>query len=566
MINYINKNYVNTRRRANVNSLDYKRAMKKHSVLVGNVISNFLLENSAIDPGKRKFKKINGERVQLHQLNGSLRDLHTKFNSEKSIKVCYTTFCKYCPKHCVAPKLDARDTCACITHLNFEFLIKVLCFKKVISVNSTHQVIKDLVCEKCDVNCFLRICDDCKNKTISFSYINDEVIKYYQWVSHTETRISEKTKKEIKVTITRKETFTATLRQVVELFNNKLSFMLTHELRIFNQAKSLKDLKKSVKNEECIIEVDFSENFSCKYGTEVQAVHYGANRQQITLHTGMFYCSSFSKGFVTASQSLQHDASAVIAHLFKILDHFLVLLPKVQIIHFKSDGPSAQYKNKFLFFLITQVLTKRYPQISKISYNYSESGHGKGPADGIGAAVKRIADDSIKYGSDIPDYDTFLSKVKQGSKSIHISSVQTEDIVAVEKQLPENIKYFVGSRLIYQFTWSKTNPFQVLFNSLSCFNCPPGEKCYHFYKHSLTYASSKKKKEKKRKSAVDSSDQPVIKKRKKNEKSAEKKNVKASSRQRLSRYKKSGEENTKNAAVNKKSTSTKKINKKNRST
>lgn len=32
----------------------------------------------------------------------------------------------------------------------------------------------------------------------------------------------------------------------------------------------------------------FSENYNCKYSTEVQAVHFGASHQQATLHTGVY--------------------------------------------------------------------------------------------------------------------------------------------------------------------------------------------------------------------------------------------------------------------------------------
>ncbi|XP_031781055.1 uncharacterized protein LOC107982089 [Nasonia vitripennis] len=233
--------------------------------------------------------------------------------------------------------------------------------------------------------------------------------------------------------------------------------------------------------------MDFSENYMCKYSTEVHSVHFGASRQQVTLHTGMFYSESFSNGFATASESLRHDAVAVLAHVFDILDHFLSDLPFINTVNFKSDGPTNQYKNKTLFFLITQVLPQRYAQIRKITYNYSESGHGKGPADGIGGALKRLADDQVKYGRDVSNFDAFLSIIKEKSKKIYISSITEVDISKVENQVSNEIKCYNGTRQMYQFTWRVENSTKIYFNKLSCLICLPGEKCRHFFLGTMEY-------------------------------------------------------------------------------
>jgi hypothetical protein len=72
-----------------------------------------------------------------------------------------------------------------------------------------------------------------------------------------------------------------------------------------------------------------------------------------------------------------------------------------------SDSPSSQYRNKFTLFLISVLC--RQMGYKSWSWLYSESGHGKGAPDGVGAAVKRQADAyvargrSIKKASDIVD-------------------------------------------------------------------------------------------------------------------------------------------------------------------
>ncbi|KAJ3605026.1 hypothetical protein NHX12_027077 [Muraenolepis orangiensis] len=64
-----------------------------------------------------------------------------------------------------------------------------------------------------------------------------------------------------------------------------------------------------------------------------------------------------------------------------------------------SDGPTTQYRSKKnLFFLSTEPFKMGFV---RVTWNFLEAGHGKGPADGVGAAVKRTADALVAKGMDI---------------------------------------------------------------------------------------------------------------------------------------------------------------------
>lgn len=246
-----------------------------------------------------------------------------------------------------------------------------------------------------------------------------------------------------------------------------------------------------------------SENYSCKYETEVQSVDFGASRQQLTIHIRKIWTTRFDTVFATVSESLRHDAAAVMANLQDILDFYLPQQDNVKTLHFMSDGPTTLYKNRTMFYLITQLLPKRYSQIKKITYNFSESGHGKGPADGIGAALKRICDDEISYGRDITDLNSLLFTVTKKDKKIHVSSVSLARIEEIDKILKDvKLQMFVGTRKIHQYTWSEETREVIYFNSLSCLNCTPGTICKPFFIGQLKYESEnpnstiKRKKEK----------------------------------------------------------------------
>lgn len=66
--------------------------------------------------------------------------------------------------------------------------------------------------------------------------------------------------------------------------------------------------------------------------------------------------------------------------------------------------------------MITQ-LCKDFPQLDRITWNYSESGHGKGAPDGIGATLKRTADRMVTFGNDIGTSAQFYDYIKSYMES-----------------------------------------------------------------------------------------------------------------------------------------------------
>lgn len=45
----------------------------------------------------------------------------------------------------------------------------------------------------------------------------------------------------------------------------------------------------SLQTHEAALPIDFSKNYSCKLSTEVQGLHFGGSRNQVTLHTCVIY-------------------------------------------------------------------------------------------------------------------------------------------------------------------------------------------------------------------------------------------------------------------------------------
>ena len=91
---------------------------------------------------------------------------------------------------------------------------------------------------------------------------------------------------------------------MIELYKIETQNFLQHEMYIYHQFKVHKILKENLKEDEALIYIDFSENYNCKYNTEIQAIHFGGSREQICLHTGYIHTKTLNQGFATISGPL----------------------------------------------------------------------------------------------------------------------------------------------------------------------------------------------------------------------------------------------------------------------
>ena len=119
--------------------------------------------------------------------------------------------------------------------------------------------------------------------------------------------------------------------------------------------------------------------------------------------------------------------------------------------------------------------------ISYITYNFTESRHGKSAADGVGAVIKRSADNLVACCEDIGDYQSFVNAIKLRQKSVFIETILKEDIIDVDKIIPSNLKTFVGTMKAHQWTWNRKESNFIMFRNLSCYKCSSVKTCKHHH-------------------------------------------------------------------------------------
>ena len=198
----------------------------------------------------------------------------------------------------------------------------------------------------------------------------------------------------------------------------------------------MKNIKDNLSENTVVIHIDFSENYNCKYAKEVQAIHFGASHNQASLHTGILYMKEKTVPFCTISASGRHDPSGIWAHLDPIIDYLKQAYPKISNIHFFSDGPTTQYRNRKNIFLLGNIPYSK--GFKEVTWHYSESGHGKGAPDGVGAAIKRSADSLVSKGTDIPDAKTLYLELSEKT-SIMLFYIPEEDMDKKDKMYPDKL-------------------------------------------------------------------------------------------------------------------------------
>lgn len=343
---------------------------------------------------------------------------------------------------------------------------------------------KSICCEgKLKEKCLIRKCNNCNSKK---PFINEtecnNAVRYQRWVTKKVPVLIKGSEKMCQKTI--KENILSPKKDLINLMLSKLPEFMKHLNNIYHQYQALNLAKRQVNEETAILHIDFAENYICKYAEEVQAVHFGGSKPQISLHTAVLYhyveSESTITPFCTISENLRHDPVFICNHLLPIIKIIKRIHPNLQTIHLVSDGPSSQYRNKSMFFLMANFLAVNF-NVQNLIWHYNEAGHGKGPLDGIGATVKRTADQAVARGNDVSNFQQLIECLAENCKGIRIIPVDEENVTSIENLLTRSLTpTFKGTLNVHQITWTKDSPNLLHARKLSCMECLPNQICPHY--------------------------------------------------------------------------------------
>lgn len=168
-----------------------------------------------------------------------------------------------------------------------------------------------------------------------------------------------------------------TLDWIYEKMMEKRNEYLLHRYQVSNDNYVWKSILSTVAQLGPIYHMDFSENISVTPKFEPQSAHF--SKRQFTLHCTVKHDENNNTYIYHLSNDLKHDDTFTMNVVRDILDRFP---SNADVLRFKSDNCSTQYKSKYLFFKWRKLAT----EISKkILLYYGVSGHGKGLVDSMSA-------------------------------------------------------------------------------------------------------------------------------------------------------------------------------------
>ncbi|CAC5395762.1 unnamed protein product [Mytilus coruscus] len=375
-------------------------------------------DNSRCMPGKADAVKYGKVKKQKRILNDYLHNILIKFCAEHTYRISLATLARYRPKYISLVNYASRNTCLCQKHQ--DFALKLRCMKQmgVTTCTSPDQYVT--------MHRDNGIQEDLEKITL-------EKVNYKQW---KKVKINDgKERMKIVDIELGKDDFKVEMVKQFEGFT-------CHVDRVKAQYTAVRDMKRQLPDNHALVQMDFAENYSCQTLEEIQSAYWNAS--MVTLHPTITYVRStdgsivhFSTVYV--SSVLQHNASMVYAILKDLINHLKDDNPELTNIHFWTDSPTSQYRNKSIFDLISSCETKFS---IKASWHYFECGHGKGPCDGIGGTTKRNADNAVKQGkATIQDGHDFMAwALSESASQISYRYISTEEFENSRKEIENRLK------------------------------------------------------------------------------------------------------------------------------
>jgi hypothetical protein len=105
---------------------------------------------------------------------------------------------------------------------------------------------------------------------------------------------------------------------LVMMFEKDLSNLAIHVFRAIHQYRQIRLLKMTLSDNDCLLHIDYSENYPSKLYAEVQAAHFG-NRHQIVIHQGLVYLKVCYHYFLFFVWSLHCEHFRRVKNLYHLL-------------------------------------------------------------------------------------------------------------------------------------------------------------------------------------------------------------------------------------------------------
>lgn len=420
-----------------------------------NLVQTFYEEDdiSRVCSGKRDFVTISSDNVRISKQRRlvlcNLKEVYQIFKQKYSnIKIGFSKFASLRPGNCILANSSGTHTvCVCIYHQNVKLMFDAVKRNNVLPehIKTYRDLISEIICADQKSECQLNKCEDCPGATKLINFLkiiheNDiETISFKQW--HQVDRCSI-------------ETVQMDAQHFIDTFSEKVYQLIPHHFIADYQASYLKHLKLKLKNEECIVICDFSENYSFVIQNEIQGFHWA--NSQCTIHPFAIYYKNQNNeleftSLIMIAEFLKHDHFVVRLFIEKCVTFIKNKLDKIGKIYFFSDGSGSQYKNRMTFFNLCN-MQKEFNVDAE--WHFFATCHGKGPCDALGGVLKRNAAKASLQGADITSARQLYDWATSQSSKINYDFFTMQDYTKIVDKLKNrynNVKTIKSTQKFHCF-------------------------------------------------------------------------------------------------------------------
>jgi hypothetical protein len=270
--------------------------------------------------------------LQRYALNDTMKNIYHKFILEfPNIRMSFSTFAKQRPKYIKSIKWAARRQCLCVKHQNVALKLKAVKITQ-----SPNVFIRD------------NTHDEILNK---LDKLPEKKIKFQVWRTEELSATEDKILKKVRL-----QEDEVDKKDFIEICDQEFSLFREHVRRITEQYQQIRKLREILDiDSEVTVQMDYSENFSVIYQDEPSQVFY--DRQLITIHPMVVHYKSPDgnlqhQSFVGVSDVTKHSAGTTLAFICKLIPQIKEMKPEVKTVHYITDSPASQYRNKYVLKLV----------------------------------------------------------------------------------------------------------------------------------------------------------------------------------------------------------------------
>ena len=381
-------------------------------------------------PGRKdcviiRSKDTNGKKVKIHMqckyMLMSLAEAHQLYLEENPHHhIGRSKFCELRPKHVKLFDKIPHNVCVCMYHENVRLLLNAL--GNCTDLPSSISVFTNsIVCDPSSKECMTLECNICRNKISAYEPVRDDAelhVAYFQW------QRNDKNIAKVEVKSCAEDAF-------IEL-KHQLKPFLIHVYIKRKQAAFMENITSSVDGKKIALQVDFSENATLTCQNEIQSAHW--QHSQATLFTAHAWINTEEReSIVIVSDDLEHTKLPIYTFMSRILSILREKYPDFQQINVFSDGPSSQFKQRFLFSNL-HLWEQKFN--CEMCWHFFATSHGKGIIDGLGGTVKRSVWRYIRSGKGFATTPLMFYEVAvQRNPSINIIFVAKSQVAENQTEL-----------------------------------------------------------------------------------------------------------------------------------